>query len=292
MNKIKKILLAILIVLSGSLVAQEEIDLSGQAVNESSGTKTVSTFTGTELTYNITKPSLLVYEADKAKATGKTVIIVPGTSLYYSIALQNEGINLAKALNEEGITAFVFKYKLVDLKTQTPEQEMFMHLIKPNAVIIENINNVLDQSTTDILSAIKHVRANATRYDIDPQQIGIAGFSTGGSIVLNAIYNYDADSRPDFVASMYPFGSLVKKKKLPGDAPQLFIATAADDKLNAAANSSISTYMVWSRAGKKADLHIYANGGNFGMKEQNTTSDRWFADFIDWVNKLKLNKVD
>ena len=107
------------------------------------------------------------------------------------------------------------------------------------------------------------------------------GFSAGGGIAVAAALEHDALSRPDFAAGIYPACRTVTA--VAEDAPPLFLF-AADDDMAVAPISSARLYEAWHRAGKSAELHIFANGGHgFGIRRQNLLSDQWIDLFRSWM---------
>jgi acetyl esterase/lipase len=101
---------------------------------------------------------------------------------------------------------------------------------------------------------------------------------------MNVATAYDPASRPDFIGVIY--GS-APKRAVPGDAPPVFLAVAADDGLRGQA--SIPIFEDWRAAGKSAELHVYAAGDHgFGMRRTGTTSDHWIEHFVQWMQASKL----
>jgi acetyl esterase/lipase len=132
--------------------------------------------------------------------------------------------------------------------------------------------------------AIRFVRQHATEWGLDPHRIGIAGFSAGGGVVMGAVMQHDAQSRPDFAAPIY--AAYRSATPVPADAPPLFIAATDDDKL-VAPISGARLYEAWHAAGKPAELHIFVKGEHgFGMRQQNLPSDSWIGLFKNWMAAL------
>ena len=144
---------------------------------------------GAKDTTAASKPSLTVYAADPKKAMGTSVVICPGGG-YDHLAFEKEGTQVAKWFNTQGVAAFVLKYRV----------SPYRHPIEMN----------------DAKRAMRHVRANAKRYKIDPERIGIVGFSAGGHLASTVATHYDsgepgaADTvdrqgcRPYFQVLVYP----------------------------------------------------------------------------------------
>jgi acetyl esterase/lipase/lysophospholipase L1-like esterase len=144
-----------------------------------------------EILRGVLKPTLFVYLPDPAKATGSAVIICPGGG-YQVLAMSHEGHDVAKKFNEEGIAAFVLKYRLPRKETMQDKS------IGP---------------LQDAQRAIQLVRENAKLWNINPSKIGIMGSSAGGHLASTAgthfIKSYidnpnNTSLRPDFMILNYP----------------------------------------------------------------------------------------
>ena len=244
----------------------------------------------------VTQPQLSAFYPDKRN--GISVIICPGGG-YARLAVSNEGNEIVKALNEQGITAFVLKYRL------------------PSDLIMEDktIGPLQDAE-----QAIKLVREHAVEWGINPDKIGIMGFSAGGHLASTLGTHYknvvidnpkNTNLRPDFMALIYPVitmsalthqGSknnllgltpseeLIKlysnELQVNAETPSTFIVHANDDKTVPSENS-IDFARNLKQAGVKSELHLYQAGGHgFGLNNK-TTQEKWFLSFVNW---LKANK--
>jgi acetyl esterase/lipase len=129
--------------------------------------------------------------------------------------------------------------------------------------------------------AIRFVRQHAAEWGLDPQRIGIAGFSAGGGVAVAAAVQHDAQSRPDFVVGIYP--GYRTATPVPADAPPMFLAITDDDIL-VAPISVARLYEAWRKADKPVELHIFTKGRHgFGMTKQNLPSDSWPELFKNWL---------
>lgn len=238
----------------------------------------------TQVIYNVSQPTLTVYEPNKALANGTAMIICPGGG-FHTLSINSEGIEVAKWLNSKGITAFVLKYRLVKSETDDPVKELFP--LFENRKKLDSINApVIPLAIADGLAAIQYVRDHSSEFNIQKNRIGIIGFSAGGTVALGTVFNSKGSNRPDFAAPIYAYTGALKNTVVPVDAPPLFIAAASDDQLGLAPNS-VKTYSDWLAAGKSAELHIYSKGGHgFGMRKMNLPVESWIDRFGDW---LKLN---
>ena len=127
------------------------------------------------------------------------------------------------------------------------------------------------------------MRTHAAAYGINPDRIGIMGFSAGGTVAGPALFNHTEASKPNFAAPIYLQYKWVPQSGVPVDAPAIFILAATDDQLGLASHS-VALYNDWINAGKSAELHLYATGGHgFGMLVQNLPSDHWIDLYIAWL---------
>lgn len=227
---------------------------------------------------NVSVPTMEVFRPEKPNGT--SVIIAPGGGLY-ALSISSEGTDVAKWLNEKGITAFVLKYRLVPTGDDGV-QEITNDGAKNPAIIGQRVMPVLPYSYADGLSAIAYVRENAERFKIDSKKIGFMGFSAGGAVTMGVAYNYTKANRPDFLVSVYAWTLVMPVQEAPEDAPPMFVVCASDDPLGLAPGS-IELYSSWLKANKPVALQMYSKGGHgFGMKKQGLPSDTWIARFHDW----------
>jgi acetyl esterase/lipase len=231
---------------------------------------------------NVTQPALYPVIPDKGKATGTSVIIAPGGA-FLTLSFDTEGMEEAKYLAARGITCFVLAYRV------DPTPKEVSGLIKaigdrmgnapPNMTHGEIAAPAEKSAQADGLSAVSYVRSHAAEYSIDPNKIGLIGFSAGGMTTMNVATAYTAASRPDFIGVIY---GAMPQRPVPKDAPPAFIAVAADDPL--LAHASVPMFDAWQAAGKSAELHIYAHGSHgFGMRKVGTSADHWIDDFYNWL---------
>ena len=250
----------------------------------------------------VRNPTLTAYLPAKEKATGAAVVICPGGG-YGMLAASHEGSDVARKFNEQGIAAFVVKYRLPNPKTST----------NPEIAPLQ-----------DAQQAIRMVRKRAEEWQVDPSRIGIMGFSAGGHLASTAgthfqkavIPNPDNISvRPDFMILVYPvissqpgvahqgsFDNLLGKnaspeklkeysndKQITAQTPPTFLIHASDDKAVPPANS-ILFYQTLQQQNIPAELHIYPKGGHgFGLNNP-TTPDIWFERCLNWMAASNLVK--
>ncbi|MBD2722731.1 alpha/beta hydrolase [Hymenobacter armeniacus] len=252
---------------------------------------------------NVVQPNLTVFVPPAGTANGTAVVICPGGG-YARLSIDSEGYDVAKRLNEMGVTAFVLKYRLPNDQSQ-PDKSIAPLL--------------------DAQQALRLVRQQAAKYSLNPERIGLMGFSAGGHLAAWAGTQFakpvgDKPSpesvRPAFLVLMYPVISfsdtlkhggsrdnLLGKTPTPeqirrysnelqvsAQTPPTFLVHAQDDK-TVPVNNSIVFYQACLRHGVPAELHLYPKGGHgFGLNNK-TTKDLWtdrlrnWMDANGWLNK-------
>lgn len=240
----------------------------------------------TPIVYNVTSPTLTVFEPTKGSANGTAIIIVPGGG-FQALAIVKEGTGMAKIMASKGITAFVLKYRLNRSYTDDPTGE-FMRGLGDTAILRRINDTIIPMTIADGKKAIEYVRANAKQYGIDANKIGIVGFSAGGTVTLGATLNYTEQDKPNFTAPIYPYAAYFKNIVVPADAPPMFIAAATDDIFGFAPDCA-NLYNTWITAKKSAEIHIFSKGGHgFGVAKQDMPSDNWIGLFTDWLVEIKM----
>jgi len=241
---------------------------------------------------NVVIPTLTLFKPSPDAVNGTAIIVAPGGAFHF-LMMDHEGYDVAHWLTNLGVTAFVLKYRV----QHTPEndadmpgflEELGQKLPHPDHLEVNPPTSYPPAEAArlwgeeDGRQAIRFLREHAEEFGIDPNRIGIMGFSAGGGIAINAVLEHDSLSRPDFAAGIYPGYRIVTP--VPEDAPPLFTAIADDDRAVAPISSS-RLYEAWHKAGKPVELHIFANGGHgFGMNKQDLLSDLWIDLFKNWMN--------
>jgi len=246
---------------------------------------------------NVTDPTLDFYPAPKEKSNGTSVIICPGGG-YAVLAIDHEGAQIAEWLNSLGITAFVLKYRLPS-----------------NAIMVDKSIGPLQ----DGQEAIRIVRRQSKEWNLNPNKIGIMGFSAGGHVAstLSTHFNYKVyestdttSARPDFSILIYPvismdstithLGSrinllgrdpsseLIKRfsneLQVNKETPPAFLVCSLNDGTVPIQNS-INYVMALKKFGVQGELHIYESGGHgygLGIKNKDTEST-WSAACRKWL---------
>jgi acetyl esterase/lipase len=271
---------------SGSVPNSKPSKLQETSVTENGGPRVAT----------VIQPTLTVYLPPRDKANGTSVIICPGGG-YARLAMGHEGYDVAKRLNEMGVAAFVLKYRLPNDQTQ------------PDKTIAPLL---------DAQQALRLVREQAPKYNLNPERIGLMGFSAGGHLAATAGTHFakpagvnpgPASVRPAFLMLIYPVisfsDSLMHKgsrNNLLGDVPAAdqvrlysnelqvtaqtpptFLVHAEDDKVVPVQNSLVF-YQALHRHNVPAEMHLYPQGGHgFGMNNK-TTKDQWIERLQNWMD--------
>jgi len=237
---------------------------------------------GSVFARNVSVATLTPFLPDPAQATGTAVIVAPGGG-FRSLSMQNEGWDVARALADRGVAAFVLKYRL----DPTPEdlegfarsmRDMLSGPVPPHRIDPAASIARLGPQIADARAAFALVRSRADTWGVDPQRIGMVGFSAGAMLTL-ATTLAGEDAKPAFIGNIY--GSLAPLD-VPADAPPLFVAIAADDGLFA--DGGFGLVERWRAARRPVEFHLYEQGGHgFGMYAKPTTSTGWFDAFTSWM---------
>lgn len=253
---------------------------------------------GTVRIASVITPTLTKFSP--AKPNGMSVIICPGGG-YGRLAIDHEGVEVAKAFNQMGITGFVLKYRL------------------PNdSIMVDKTTGPLQ----DAQQAIRMVRQQAAVWGLNPAKIGIMGFSAGGHLASTAATHFstraDASTkdttsvRPDFAILIYPVISfddsithrgsktnLIGKNptaeqvklfsnelQITKNSPPAFLVHAGDD-VTVPVENSIRYYQACIKNKVLAEMHFYPKGGHgFGMNNK-TTNDKWFDRLTNWLSTIQ-----
>lgn len=246
----------------------------------------------------VSTPAMKYYAPNKSKSKGSAIIICPGGG-YSILAMGHEGDQIGKKFAENGIAAFVLKYRL------------------PNEALMQ------DKSIgplQDVQQAFKLVREQASDYGINPQKIGVIGFSAGGHLASSAGVHYQdvkidnpnkTKLRPDFMLLIYPVISMdasithggsrtnllgkmpdseminyfSNETQVTADTPPTLLVHAEDDTAVPIANSR-RFYDALQKQHVPSKLITYPRGGHgFGLNNK-TTSDKWFDHALVWLHDM------
>jgi acetyl esterase/lipase len=250
----------------------------------------------------VQSPEIAVFLPAKKNSTGQAVIICPGGGYAY-LAYDWEGSDVAKLLNSKGITAIVLKYRLPNSKSN----------------ITPNLSPLIDAKR-----AMRIVRANAGKWGIQKNNIGIMGFSAGGHLASTLATHFDSgdtnskdsieqqSSRPDFAVLVYPvitmnkaFTHMGSRTNLLGNnpdsslvtlysnelqvtrqTPPTFLVHASDDKAVPVENS-LRFYEAVKNNDIPVEMHIYPQGGHgFALALGKGQLENWTNLLVGWLRTV------
>ena len=234
----------------------------------------------------ITQPTLDVFEPSADKRNGAAVLILPGGGYNY-VVVDKEGAEAARWLNGLGVTGFVLRYRT---KGGTNEP-------------------LWKRPVQDAQRAISLVRAHAADWHVDPERIGIVGFSAGGQAAAIAATAFNHRSyeptdvtdktscRPDFALLVYPWqiwdekqNALIAPLTVTGQTPPTFLVHAHDD--SASSLSSVYLYAALKQNKVPAELHVFQNGGHgYGLRPvAGSNINTWPSRAEDWLRQRGVLK--
>lgn len=223
----------------------------------------------------VTNPLIEVYLPEVSANKGAGVIVCPGGA-YRILAYNKEGTEIAEWLNRLGYAAFVLQYRVPDKR---------------------------EGALQDAQRAIRIVRANASRWNIDPGKVGIMGFSAGGSLSARSATQFNrrtytpvdkTDSlscRPAFALLIYPAyldqgpgNTLTPELTLTPETPPFFIFQTADDTYG---NSAIVMTGALRMAKIPVELHVLPSGGHgYGLRPGKEAAETWPLLAEKWLKKI------
>lgn len=238
---------------------------------------------GKDFARNVTVATLTPFLPDPAKATGTAVVVAPGGG-FRSLSMENEGSDVARALAARGVAAFLLKYRLTPTPAGMPAFErsmtqMFAGAGRPGgASSSAGFAPSLAPQLADSRAAFALIRKRAGEWHVDPNRVGMVGFSAGAVLTLQTAIRAP-DAKPAFIGIIY--GPLAPVS-VPADAPPMFVALAADDPLMG--GRGMGLIESWIAAKRPVEFHLYEQGGHgFGMYPKTTTSTGWFDAFVSWM---------
>ncbi len=221
---------------------------------------------------NVSVPTVAIFKPKPEIDTGAAVVIAPGGG-HTILAYDLEGTEIAAWLNSIGLTGIVLKYRV---PSRDPDQRWLA-------------------AAQDGQRAMSLVRGRADEIGIDPDRIGIIGFSAGGTpvryaaLVRERLYEpvdrYDAVSfRPDFAAPIYS-GGVPEGATITEESPPFFMVIAHDDRDRSIAVAKL--YIALKRANVSAELHIYESGGHgYGLRSTELPVTTWPDRMEEWMRQL------
>jgi gluconolactonase len=236
---------------------------------------------------NVTKPTITLYRPAKEIDTGTSIVIAPGGG-YNNLAWEHEGTMVGTWLQSIGVTGVLLKYRVPRRPDQPQDRPPAFALV-------------------DAQRAIRLTRSQAKEWGLNPNRIGMLGFSAGGHLTAWTMTNFDkpayepvdaadkASSRPDFAVMIYPGGVVDRQNKgqlspeirITKDTPRCFLAVAYNDA--GPFDGSMKILAALRQAGVPAEMHVYAAGGHgFGMRPGEKPHTTWPKRCEEWMKSEGL----
>ena len=232
---------------------------------------------------NVSTPTLTLY-TPRGKNTGAAVVVFPGGG-YRILAIDLEGTEVCDWLNSAGITCVLLKYRVPDSGPYP----------KSSAAL------------QDAQRALGIVRSHATEWHIDPQRVGVLGFSAGAHLAAALSTHFEQrlydpidaadqlDCRPDFAVIVYPgYLALEERNFMPNPdihvtdmTPPSFIVQAEDDPVHV--ENSTVYFLAFKNAKVPAEMHIYAQGGHgYGLRRTALPVTTWPQSVEAWLHTIRI----
>lgn len=258
-------------------------EVAGTAVDRAGSKQLVG---GRPWTYveRVTQPTMTVYSPE-GRNSGAAVVVFPGGG-YNILAIDLDGTEACEWLTSRGITCVLLKYRVPCAKVGTYRD-------CPTAL-------------EDAQRTVGLVRFRAAEWHIDPNKIGVLGFSAGGHMVAAVSTHFNkrlypavdeadkASCRPDFAVALYP-GHLAAATRnfafnpgiqVTSRTPATFLLQAYDDPVDPVENS-LAYYSALRKAGVPAEMHVFAKGGHaFGLRRTESPITRWPEILVTWLNTI------
>lgn len=228
---------------------------------------------------DVTNPSIIVFKPEASVSNGVGIIVCPGGG-YNILAIDKEGYEIAEWLNKLGFTAFVLQYRVPDKQAG---------------------------ALNDIQRAIRIVRDKSAIWKLNPDKLGVLGFSAGGSLCARAGTRYNIETyvpvdkidslscRPDFAVLIYPAyldkgenRRLTPELLVDNNTPPMFIFGTADDDYG---NSSLIIATALRDNKVPVELHLLPHGGHgYGMRPGNIAAETWPKLAEIWLENIIWSK--
>ena len=243
---------------------------------------------------------LTPYLVDKASVA---VVVCPGGS-YFWHDMQTEGSDVARWLNAHGIAAFVLRYRTAYVPAFVTHHRLLFR------------GNRYPDPQDDLRQALGYMRQNARRYGINPDSIGVMGFSAGGHLAMSAAELFPPGERPAFVATVYPVVSMTDpcthrrsrrgllgdsrthnrqlrdllslERHVPGDCPPVFIVNCKDDPVVDYRNAVLLDSALTAKGVSHRYVQYSSGGHGFGASDTKGTPEcrQWRQAFLEWLSHL------
>jgi len=237
---------------------------------------------------NVSNPTIIIYQPEQNRNTGTAIIVCPGGG-YNILAMDLEGTEVCEWLNSIGVTGVLLKYRV----PKRPGDEK--HLLP----------------LADAQRALRLVRFRAKDWNINPQRIGVLGFSAGGHLTANLSNNHDerayepvddadkVSARPDFALPIYPAylwlkdqgDKLAPELKITTNTPPTFLVQTEDDGIRV--ENSLFYYLALKQAKVSVEMHLYPSGGHgYGLRLTEKVVTTWPKRAEEWMHGLGLLEVN
>ena len=277
---------------------------------------------------NVEDPTITPYIADSRCNTGAAMLVCPGGG-FTSLSYDKEGNNVAKWFAEHGITAFVLKYRLNYTYETAKEAEEALKaqfsaldamennrteaaaIAGPGQRGLREMANMSDKEREEMMRqmqaqrpqgpnarelgcddgrvAMAYIREHAAEYGIDPDKIGIIGFSAGSAVTLSVAFNHDEKSKPNLVVPVY--GS-TQATEPPKDATPLFVLAPEFD-INPTSPTGYNLYELWVKNRLPAELQYFSGTHHgFGYKYDGEPVNIWMKLLYNFMIKNGFIKAD
>lgn len=241
---------------------------------------------GDPMARNITKATLTPFIPKPGTANGAAVIVAPGGGFRW-LSMGNEGWEVAQALADKGIAAFVLKYRLYPTAESLDSFSAWMNRPRTTPSADSDTSKTatpprppqidLSNQLADAEAAYAMILNRAKEWGVDTNRIGMIGFSAGAGLTMHSTLH----SKTMKLAFIGPIYGGMGPVEVPKNAPPMFNVIASDDFLFRGQFGVIDS---WYKAGIPVEFHLYQNGGHgFGLGNPNRTSNRWFDAFIHWL---------
>ncbi|MFI3319603.1 MAG: alpha/beta hydrolase [Rikenellaceae bacterium] len=240
---------------------------------------------------NVSEARLYIFKAERSKSTGQAVVICPGGG-YWMLSMDQEGVEMAQWLAQNGITAAVLKYR--------------------------DALGVKEVPFEDAVEALRVMRKRAGELNIEANKVGIVGSSAGGHLAASVSTLAEDSQKPNFSVLLYPvitnekgkghqgsFNNLLGKdrteeesayfsleKRVTATTPPAILFHSDDDKVVPSV-SSTRYYTALKNFDIPASLHIYPKGGHgWGVSERFEYRVEWMESLLEWfkwLNKTEKN---
>jgi acetyl esterase/lipase len=242
---------------------------------------------GDPMARNITNATLTPFLPKRGKGNGAAVIVAPGGGFRW-LSMGNEGWEVAQALADQGIAAFVLKYRLqptppsLDAFKESMNRT-FVAAAAPSGTSKDSVHTApprpdLSNQLKDAEAAYDMIIKRAKEWGVDTARLGMIGFSAGAGLTMHCTLN-SKSMKLHFIGPIYGGMGPVE---VPKNAPPMFNVIATDDFLFRGQFGVIES---WFKAGRPVEFHLYQNGGHgFGLGNPDRTSNKWFDAFIHWLD--------